>query len=164
MDSDRRVYIYREFFRRQQLIDAIVEHIAKVEGRDFYRDERGRVRVSGVVVKKDPVKGPTITDWDAQTRAELGARGIKCRRANKSVLSGIETVAAHLKVQKDGRPRLFIHPSCRNLVRELRDYEWAKDEGDQPVDGNDHAVDALRYFLHTLRGGGRKRAMGRVGG
>ncbi len=162
-DEDRRVYVYREFYRVRTLVDEICEHISKVEGRSCYRDSKGRVRVSGIVGSKDPVKGPTVTDWDAQMRAELGQRGIRCRRANKDVAAGITTFAAHLKVQRDGRPRLFIHPSCKNLIRELRNYEWSRDGGDKPQDGDDHAVDACRYLLHTLRAAGRKRMAGSIG-
>lgn len=163
-DEDRRAYVYREFYRRHTLVDDVAEHIARVEGREYYRDDRGRIRVSHVAGGKDPVTGATITDWDAQMRAELSARGIRCRRARKDVLAGIATVASHLKTQRDGRPRLYVHPSCRNLIREFRDYQWARDGGDRPEDGNDHALDALRYALHTLRGGGRKPFIGRIGG
>ncbi|MFQ5471263.1 MAG: hypothetical protein ACE5FA_00065 [Dehalococcoidia bacterium] len=163
-DEDRRVYVYREFFKRRTLVDELCEHVAKVEGREFLRDEKGRIRVSGAKGTQDPITGPIVADWDAQMRAELGARGLRCRRANKDVLAGIATVAEHLKIQGDGRPRLYIHPSCRNLLGEMMNYEWAKDGGDHPRDGNDHAMDALRYLLHTLRASGRRRILGAIQG
>lgn len=150
-DEDKRAYVYHEFYRTQQLIDQVATAVAKYEGREFTRCGRtGRIRVSQATAKKQPKVA--ITDWEAQQRAELTARGIKCRRANKDLLAGIETVSSFLQVQDDGRPRLFISPACRMLIHELRNWEWSKDESDKPCEGQDHALDALRYVLHTLHG------------
>jgi PBSX family phage terminase large subunit len=67
---------------------------------------------------------------------------------NNSVLDGIRTVSSLLAQDK-----LFIHRSCRNLLNELPGYSWddskaAKGE-DAPVKVDDHAVDAMRYAIHT---------------
>lgn len=66
---------------------------------------------------------------------------------------GIEAVKRHLKLQPDGKPKLFIHPRCVNLIREMHSLR-AKElkqtdrnfkEGQHDYD--DHACDALRYFF-----------------
>lgn len=50
---------------------------------------------------------------------------------------------------------LFIHPRCSNLIRELEKYRYKTTEeskGDpDPVQEDDHAVDALRYGIATSR-------------
>jgi len=163
-DEDGRFYIYREFYRKKQLHDDLVQFLAQVEGFEFKRDGRtGRVRLAGPHGQKEKIV-QRVADWDAQGRAELKSRGIRTRRAKKEILPGIETVSHYLKVQRDGRPRLYIHRSCKNLIRELMAYEWAEGFGEKPKGKqDDHALDSLRYLLHTL-GGIKKRGLGmRVG-
>lgn len=67
---------------------------------------------------------------------------------NNDVLDGIRTVSSLFALD-----RLFIHRSCRNLLNELPSYSWddskaAKGE-DAPIKVDDHAVDAMRYAIHT---------------
>ena len=59
-----------------------------------------------------------------------------------------------LKVSpKFGKPKLYIFKNCVNIIREFESYQWLenKQEGlnekDTPLKANDHALDALRYFV-----------------
>jgi PBSX family phage terminase large subunit len=49
---------------------------------------------------------------------------------------------------------LYIHESCKNLIREFFSYLWdpkAQARGeDEVIKENDHALDALRYALYTM--------------
>lgn len=69
------------------------------------------------------------------------------------VNSGIEKVSQYLKVNSQtGRPKLFIFKNCINLIRELELYHWIESRQkqtikDMPEKIEDHAVDALRYFI-----------------
>ena len=72
--------------------------------------------------------------------------GLPARAAKGRVLDGIATVQGLLQVQLDGRPRLTIDPSCVNTIAEFESYVW-QDGRDAPVKQNDHAMDALRYFV-----------------
>lgn len=52
--------------------------------------------------------------------------------------------------------RIFVHPSCVNTVRELRQWKWRKDERagqylDEPVPIEDDAMAALRYGVEGWR-------------
>ncbi|NLW90003.1 MAG: PBSX family phage terminase large subunit [Syntrophomonadaceae bacterium] len=90
---------------------------------------------------------PSAASFILQLRKD-GVGGI--RKANNSVIDGIRTVASHF-----GEQRLFIYgPKCPNLLKELTNYVWdpkAQERGeDKPVKANDHALDALRYVLHTM--------------
>lgn len=73
---------------------------------------------------------------------------------------GVETIKRFLKPQNDGVPKLFIDPSCVNLARQLEQLHVKEQTQRQSVgldefrgDGNiqhktdDHAADALRYFM-----------------
>ena len=89
----------------------------------------------------------TWADHDAQDRYEFENQGIKTTPAKKDVHLGIEAVQSTLKVQGDGRPRLFIFDTCKHLVQEMTGYRWAegtetRDAKDEPLKINDHTCDA----------------------
>jgi len=70
---------------------------------------------------------------------------------------GIEAVQAALKIQEDGRPRLFIFKACKNATKEMPGYTWAegtetKDAKDDPLKVNDHTVDPIRYIIYGVEG------------
>lgn len=92
---------------------------------------------------------PSAASFITQLRRD-GVRMI--RHANNSVLDGIRTVAAFLP-----QKRLFVYRErCSNLLREFTAYVWdpqAQKRGeDRPLKQNDHALDALRYVVHTVFG------------
>lgn len=72
---------------------------------------------------------------------------------------GVEAIKRAMKLQPDGFPKLFVDPSCVNLLRQLEqlhvDERVMKDKvlNELVGDGNiqhkhdDHAADALRYFF-----------------
>ena len=65
---------------------------------------------------------------------------------NKDMFSGIQRVKQYLKVN-DNKSRLYIFPSCVNLIRELKTYRWGTGENPKKID--DHALDELRYYVMT---------------
>jgi hypothetical protein len=77
--------------------------------------------------------------------------------------NGVEAVKRHLKLQPDGKPKLFIDPSCTELIRQMESLRRAAEkEGKNPKEGqhdyDDHGPDALRYFFNevfVLGGAGR---------
>lgn len=65
---------------------------------------------------------------------------------------GIEAVKRAMKVREDGKPGLFIDPSCVNLIRQLktlRKKTTPEGHNERPGqhDYDDHGPDALRYFF-----------------
>ena len=67
--------------------------------------------------------------------------------ADNAVLDGIRETATCMK-----NGRIKINPECKNTVRELQGYVWdEKADEDKPVKENDHAADALRYWVKTNR-------------
>lgn len=77
--------------------------------------------------------------------------------AKKDIESGIMLVNEKMAISEDNKePSLFIHPRCKNLIQELRMYQFQenrdpdnKETRELPKKVNDHAVDALRYFIYT---------------
>ena len=75
--------------------------------------------------------------------AELNQYGVNALPANKgkdSVVFGIQWLQQHT---------LHVDSKCVNIIRELQQYQWKKDKDGnsikQPVDKNNHWIDALRY-------------------
>lgn len=52
------------------------------------------------------------------------------------------------------RRKIHIHPSCQNFINEIQSYKYREDKAgnvlDEPVDLNNHAMDALRYACQPL--------------
>lgn len=74
--------------------------------------------------------------------------GMRLFKANKDVKAGVEQILERLAFT-DGAPKLYIFEDrCPNLVRELKTIATDPKEPDRyDSDGEDHAIDALRYLL-----------------
>jgi len=136
-DRDGTYYVYDEHFEAQRLLDY---HSEKIHEREWDDSQ--------------PWYGPTYTDHDAQTRAELAQMGIVCTPARKSINPSLELLRSLMMVQANGKPRLFIFKNCVNLIREIQGYKWpdgsaARNPSDAPLDKDNHAIDALRYAIYS---------------
>lgn len=65
---------------------------------------------------------------------------------------GIEAVKRGLKIQTDGKPKLYIDKSCIELIRQMQALRRLKEKDDKTaregqIDYDDHGPDALRYFF-----------------
>ena len=68
------------------------------------------------------------------------------KKAVNDVIPGILTTARMLQ---DGTVK--IHRCCKDAIREFGLYRWdEKKPEDTPVKENDHAMDDIRYFCHTI--------------
>ena len=89
----------------------------------------------------------TIIDPSAASFiAMLKKRGrYKIRKANNAVADGIRETATAMR-----RGKIKISAKVPNLIKEIQGYVWddTKEE-DVPVKVNDHAMDAMRYFVKT---------------
>lgn len=136
LDSDRRLYIFREHYQARKTV----------------QEHAGIIKAAGIMAPQW-----TVADHDAEDRATLRAAGIATTAATKDVSRGISAVKERLKVQPDGRPRLFILDICKELIAEFYDYVWGqarenKNAKEEPVKDRDHAMDTLRYMVMQLDG------------
>ncbi len=67
-------------------------------------------------------------------------------RVNKDLFTGIARVKEYFKGK-----RLYIFKNCVNLIREIKSYYWGNE--DAPIKRDDHALDALRYYIMTRPAG-----------
>ena len=118
--------------------------------------------------KKHRLYGDPAGDQRAQTDEEtpfmvarsLGFNAIKAPTNDISIR--IETVQELLGKLVDGRPALFIDPSCQMLISGMEERYRFEDDNDIP-DKNDasHVQDALQYMLLGA-GAGRAFLQGQV--
>ena len=83
--------------------------------------------------------------------AELMKKGIKVIKADNAVIDGIRSVGNLLQTKN-----LLFTRDCVNTIAEFGAYRWddkAAEHGeDKPIKQDDHAMDALRYFVSTILG------------
>lgn len=73
-------------------------------------------------------------------------RADNARVAQRGAMGGWDQVRARLRGDADGRPMLYVFANCSELIRTLPAMQHDKDRPeDLDTDGEDHAVDALRY-------------------
>lgn len=90
---------------------------------------------------------PSATSFKAALRRADG-RNFKVLDANNDVLDGIEETATCLQ---SSQGLVKISTGCKRTIEELGGYVWdTSGDSDRPVKENDHACDAMRYFVHTM--------------
>ena len=129
-DGDGRLHICREYYERGKLQADVVETAKR-----WYNESGARVCA--------------VDASAAGLIADLRNSGIAATAAKGRVLDGIQAVQNLLKVAGDGRPRLTVSPDCTATISEFESYVW-KPLKDEPVKENDHALDAIRYYLDTM--------------
>lgn len=73
-------------------------------------------------------------------------RGAPVMDAENGVLDGIRDTATAMQ-----RGSIKVARQCERLIQEAQGYMWDAKEGEErPVKVNDHAMDALRYFVRTV--------------
>ncbi len=136
-DSHGRYWILGEYYKAQKLLE---EH-------------------AGVIKTMRPGVGPIYSDHGRQEREEIAKYGIATLPAWKEDrMLGVQAVK---QAMNPFNCHLFIvAENCPNLVREIKGYTWAESKPEhatkeEPIDYNDHAMDAMRYAIATdmhLRG------------
>jgi PBSX family phage terminase large subunit len=80
---------------------------------------------------------------------ELRQRGFYVKEGDNDVLDGIRETATLIT-----RKKLHVHERCKGLLNEFHSYVWdekAAQRGEEkPVKMQDHGMDAMRYYVHTV--------------
>ncbi len=98
-----------------------------------------------------------VLDPSAASFAEtLRRRGLRVKKADNEVLSGIRLTAQMLKAG-----RVVICSPCTDAIREFSLYRWEEGEDgrDRVRKEHDHAMDEIRYFAATVAARERHRSV-----
>ena len=114
--------------------------------------------------------GPDRPDNIAAFGEKLRLGHLPCTvvAAQNPVIEGVETVRSLLECSP---PRLIIDPACTYTLAEMADYRYPDDatrmpgeavavRDENPVKQQDHALDALRYALHSHLGRAHRQQIG----
>ena len=181
-DPDGRLWLYREIYKTKTLVEDHAKTILRIVRRCAVccksKAEDHDCQTCKVCELKwiEPRPRAVICDHDAEDRATLDRHlGLGTSKAHKTVKDGVQAVQSRLKVQGDGRPRLYI---VRNAVveidkeleaaklplcteQEITGYVWPEgvkpDQRENPVKQDDHGCDAMRYMVAERDLGGRPR-------
>ncbi len=129
-DTDGRWHIFREFYKR-----------------GWVQDDVADVAKSWHIARR--VDMAACDEAAAGLIEAMKRKGLPAVPGKGKIFDGIAKIQARLKVQKDGRPRLTIDPSCVETINEFESYVW-KPEKDIPVDEWNHSLGALRYLSDAL--------------
>jgi len=145
VDNNENVYVWREYqIRRKTTTEHCLALIARQNPTGYHVDGRfGGTADANENATVGTMLGPVIsrvTPW----------------------IHGIEAVKRWLKVQNDGKPKLYIDRSCTELIRQLENLRTPNERDERNVrrstgagiaregqhDYDDHGPDALRYFFN----------------
>ena len=141
VDYDDNVYVVYEHFAAGKDIDYHAAEIKRIcSNLDWHTDGRGRI----CALIDSAAKQHTLSGVKSVCELFYERDILVNPDVDKDLFSGISRVKSYLN-EKNGLPNLYIFSSCVNLIREFKGYFWGN--GDVPKKTDDHALDALRYFL-----------------
>ena len=157
IDNDGNVIVYDELVRTKRTAYKVSKDLKELKG-----------VTSKTLIYADPSTKQTETTSGQNVEGEYANNGVYLTMANNKVRPGIERVKDFLRVDSSkphpfksgvmGASKLYITKNCRRLINELPQYEWKqlsprqlglKNQDEVPNKVDDHAVDALRYFIFT---------------
>jgi PBSX family phage terminase large subunit len=139
VDFDGVLHIYDEYYKSEQLIKDQADEYKK----NIYW--RNATKIADPAINKAERDGNSIFDsWNDE--------GVYWQNADNDVRQGIDRVNQYLK---DGK--IIISKKCVNLRAEITNYRWKtlkvgeeKNEYEEPIKKDDHAMDVLRYIINEL--------------
>lgn len=141
--KDKHAIIIDEYYKSNRTSRDVTEQLVKLNKKYKYRK-----------IFIDPSALDLITQCE---RAKLPVE-----KGDNHVEPGIGKVKALF-----GKNMIYVDKLCRNLIRELQAYRYAKDKlnvnpEERPVKLDDHSCDALRYALFTFKAWSNRTMMGVV--
>lgn len=124
--KDEKIYVIDEFFEKGLTNDKIAEKL-KEYGMKSY-------------IYCDSAEPKSIRELQ-----QFGIAAKSVQKGKDSVKHGIQWIR---------QKQVIIHPRCQNFINEIQTYKYREDKDgnvmNQPVDRNNHGLDAMRYALSEL--------------
>lgn len=146
VDGDDRAWLRDEFYQRQAGLAGL-----KAAVLDFTR----RYGIATWYC------GPDEPEHIQELNAEFGRQRLQARAvaATDDITPGIETVRRQMALRPDTTTGLKLSAKCAQTKAEFLTYQYPsggdgakRDPQEKPIKKFDHAMDALRYALHTALG------------
>lgn len=129
-----------------EYLEAIKETFADAIDKYYKQRELSRKGVDMVPQKITLIIDPSAASFIALMRKQ---EWCKVRTAKNDVFDGIQNTATAMKI---GLIKILDNKSMGPWKKEAGSYVWDDDSADdRPIKENDHAMDATRYFVETMR-------------
>ncbi|MDE6604429.1 MAG: terminase family protein [Clostridia bacterium] len=136
-DYDGNVYVVGEWYMAGKDIDYHAEHIKDLAYKlNWHTDGKGRL----TALIDSAADQHTLASRKSVSELFYDRGILVNTNVDKQLFSGIASVKSYFA---EGKIKIFS--TCVNLIRELKSYWWGK--GDKPIKKDDHALDALRYYI-----------------
>lgn len=125
-DVDKIIWIYKEHFERGMTNEDIY---------NMYVENR----VAGERIVCDSSEPKSIEELK-----RLGCKRIVgALKGRDSIINGIQLIQQY---------KVYVHPSCKNIIEEFKNYTWIKDKQsneyiNKPIDKYNHGLDGFRYSV-----------------
>ncbi len=142
VDNDGIVYVVAEHFEAGR---DVKYHCAKIreisDAIGWKRNRRGEIYalIDSAANQRTLAASKSVTELFCENGISVNPK------VEKNLFAGINRVKEYLT--GNGKSKLYIFDTCRNLIREFKAYKYGAD--DTPVKRDDHALDELRYYLMT---------------
>lgn len=161
LDSDRRLYCYRELYMSELIVPDLAREVLRWMG---YERVNGLLKATRA--DPDPLPRAIVCDHDKGDRMTFEREsGLRTVTAIKDISLGIKALKARLMPAGDGKPRIYYFADCLtrrdkkladkklpcSTLEEYDGYTWdlrhAAAIRELPVDGDDHGLDMTRYMV-----------------
>lgn len=145
------IYVFDELYESRRLAQQSVQSVL-----DRMKSWFGEARDADGQPTGRPAKLPEIAIGSSEAKELQGQfrkADIVARGGTHEVVEGLKAVRQHIR-DGNGYCALQVAPRCRNLINELTSgYQYppegSRRDDEKPLDGNDHACDALRYWVYV---------------
>lgn len=160
IDYDGNLYVYREYYESEKLIQEICKENLELMGYNpntkvFRENISMAVFDPSITAQRNERNGQKYSDRDIYL--ENLPFSFPLVLGNNDVNAGIDKVKSYLKLNpKTGKPKLYIFETCPHTIEEMGQYQWEElgpalqgkvNEKERPRKYKDHSVDALRYLI-----------------
>lgn len=121
---------------------------------EYYRTKQTTENLGEWYLKKEKELGKKLRaifydDAEPDRAMILKKMGLRAVPANKELNAGLNTCMTMFR-----NNRLFVCETCVNTINELMTYRYPEQDDpkakrDEPLDEDNHAMDSMRYALHT---------------
>ena len=146
VDFDGNFYFLKEHYQSELLVSEHANVVRTIESAQPLLKPSYRIGDPSIQ-NRNPMNGQSV-------QTEYANYGIHIGLGNNDMQAGINRVA---ELFSRIPPAIFIDPSCRQLIREIRRYRWddwasrkassSKGLKTIPKKKDDHALDAMRYGI-----------------
>ena len=144
VDTEGRVFTYRELYIRQTRSEEVAKRVLELTGGE---------EIAYTVASPDlwQNRGQLLAargGFEGETLAEIFIKaGMPVTPADNSRVAGWQRLRDYMAPAPDGEPRWRCFSDCVNLIRTLPILQYDQRNREDVADGEDHAAESLRYAL-----------------